>query len=220
MRILNLYAGIGGNRKLWGDEHEITAVEYDPKIAAIYSDFFPNDTMIITDAHAYLLEHFGEFDFIWSSPPCPTHSKITLSNHISPYKDNSVQLANGGGIQPRYPDMQLYQEIIFLTHFYKGSWCVENVVSYYEPLIRPYEINSHFFWSNFYIPKIKTLASRLHNQPKQKAEMMGFDFERITVPNKRKIINNCVEPETGLHILQAAGHLKEIAPIHKQGALL
>jgi DNA (cytosine-5)-methyltransferase 1 len=27
MRILNLYAGIGGNRKLWGDDHEITAVE-------------------------------------------------------------------------------------------------------------------------------------------------------------------------------------------------
>jgi hypothetical protein len=27
MKILNLYAGIGGNRKLWGDEHEIVAVE-------------------------------------------------------------------------------------------------------------------------------------------------------------------------------------------------
>lgn len=29
MKILNLYAGIGGNRKLWtpnGDEHDITAV--------------------------------------------------------------------------------------------------------------------------------------------------------------------------------------------------
>jgi hypothetical protein len=27
MRILNLYAGIGGNRALWGDEHEVTAIE-------------------------------------------------------------------------------------------------------------------------------------------------------------------------------------------------
>ena len=43
MRILNLYAGIGGNRKLWGDEHEVTAVEYDSEIAGIYQDFFPND---------------------------------------------------------------------------------------------------------------------------------------------------------------------------------
>jgi len=31
MKILNLYAGIGGNRKLWGDQHQVTAVEYDGK---------------------------------------------------------------------------------------------------------------------------------------------------------------------------------------------
>ena len=42
MEILNLYAGIGGNRKLWGDDHEITAVEYKQEIADIYKDFFPN----------------------------------------------------------------------------------------------------------------------------------------------------------------------------------
>lgn len=35
MKILNLYAGIGGNRKKWGDDHEITAVELDEEIAAI-----------------------------------------------------------------------------------------------------------------------------------------------------------------------------------------
>ena len=67
MKILNLYAGIGGNRKLWGDEHEITAVEIDPEIAAIYQDFFPNDEVIVGDAHQYLLEHFKEYDFIWSN---------------------------------------------------------------------------------------------------------------------------------------------------------
>ena len=26
MKILNLYAGVGGNRKLWSSEHEITAI--------------------------------------------------------------------------------------------------------------------------------------------------------------------------------------------------
>ena len=31
MKVLNLYAGIGGNRKLWTDV-EITAVEYNQKI--------------------------------------------------------------------------------------------------------------------------------------------------------------------------------------------
>ena len=56
MKILNLYAGIGGNRKLWGDTHEITAVELDPKIAKIYQDFFPKDKVIVADAHQYLLK--------------------------------------------------------------------------------------------------------------------------------------------------------------------
>ncbi len=94
MKILNLYAGIGGNRKLWGDGHEITAVENNAKIAAVYQDFFPNDKVIVGDAHEYLLEHYEEFDFIWSSPPCPTHSRINFSN--------------GGRWKVKYPDMKLY----------------------------------------------------------------------------------------------------------------
>ena len=65
MKILNLYAGIGGNRKLWGDQHKITAVEYDKDIAAIYKDFFPNDEVLVEDAHEYLLNHYKDYDFIW-----------------------------------------------------------------------------------------------------------------------------------------------------------
>src|SRR3990167_6174297 len=105
MKILNLYAGIGGNRKLWGDDHEITAVEYKPEIAKIYQDFFPKDKMVIGDAHQYLLEHFADFDFIWSSPPCPTHTRMNIANQLSPYKDNSAQLKQGGGIKLRYPNV-------------------------------------------------------------------------------------------------------------------
>ena len=56
MKILNLYAGIGGNRKLWGEKHKITAVEYDENIAAIYKDLYPNDNVIVADAHDYLLQ--------------------------------------------------------------------------------------------------------------------------------------------------------------------
>jgi len=71
MKVLNLYAGIGGNRKLWEDV-DVTAVELNPDIAKIYQDFFPNDKVIVADAHKYLLKHYKEFDFIWSSPPCQT----------------------------------------------------------------------------------------------------------------------------------------------------
>jgi len=139
MKILNLYAGIGGNRKLWGDEHEVTAIENNPEIAKIYQDFFPKDKVIVTDAHRYLLEHYKEFDFIWSSPPCPTHSRM------------NTLLINGRGLNAKYPDMKLYEEILLLKHYFKGKWVIENVISFYEPLIKPQKIGRHFYWANFKI---------------------------------------------------------------------
>lgn len=72
MKILNLYAGIGGNRKLWAG-HDITAVEHDPEIAGVYKELYPDDTVVVGDAHQYLENHFGEFDFIWASP----HAQVT-----------------------------------------------------------------------------------------------------------------------------------------------
>lgn len=83
MKILNLYAGIGGNRKLWDElgDFDITAIEYKPEIAKIYQDFFPKDKVIVADAHQYLLDHFAEFDFIWSSPP-PAHHTLGLERYL------------------------------------------------------------------------------------------------------------------------------------------
>ena len=109
IKVLNLYAGIGGNRKQWpNDEIEVTAIEINPEIATIYHDFFPKDNVIVADAHQYLLEHFKEFDFIWSSPPCPTHSRMRNLKNVQDCKDV-------------YPDMQLYQEILLLKHFFNGK---------------------------------------------------------------------------------------------------
>lgn len=192
MKILNLYAGIGGNRKLWGDEHEVTAVEYEPKIAAIYSDFFPKDKMVIADAHQYLIDHFHEYDFIWSSPPCPTHSKMNT--------------ALAGWNIYRYPDMALYQEIIFLRQFYKGLWLVENVESYYDPLITPRTIiDRHYMWSNFYIPRIATgRAYNVTNATKEEhSAHFGIELPAGT-KNQRKLLRNAVDPKLGLHVFNAA----------------
>ena len=129
MKILNLYSGLGGNRRLWGDSHDITAVEINPDIAKIYCDFFPKDEMIIDDAHDFLLKNYKLYDFIWSSPPCPTHSRLNKSNCV-------------GLTEKKYPEMSLYQEIIFLQNWFKGKYCVENVRSYYEPLITANGLNS------------------------------------------------------------------------------
>ena len=57
--MLNLYSGIGGNRKLW-DNVEVTAVEINSQIAKIYQDFFPKDKVVVGDAHKYLIEHYKE----------------------------------------------------------------------------------------------------------------------------------------------------------------
>jgi len=194
MKILNLYSGIGGNRKLWGEDVEVTAVEMNPKIAAIYQEFFPNDKVVVGDAHQYLLDHFEEFEFIWGSPPCPTHSRMNQLHHVQENKT------------VRYPEMSLYQEIIYLKHWFKGKYCIENVISYYEPLIRPTESGSHYFWTNFHFSPFsnnKRGILRREDSEDWRQNKIGFDFSKIDI-NKtllRKVINNCVEPELGLHIL-------------------
>jgi len=196
MKILNLYAGIGGNRKLWGDEHEVTAVENNPEIAEIYSKLFPKDIVLVTDAHQYLLDCFKEFDFIWSSPPCQTHSSFR--------KNICVAFR---GTKPKYPDMKLYQEIIFLKTHFKGKWVVENVKPYYDPLIDPSTIiDRHLFWANFDIAesKIKREYWIRHSQIKQLQKMHGFDLSEFKIKNKRQILRNCVLPKLGLYILKEA----------------
>ena len=162
LKVLNLYAGIGGNRKLWSRPHinqdiEVTAVEMNPEIAKIYSDFFPQDKMVVGNAHQYLLDHYKEFDFIWSSPPCPTHSRVRFM---------ATKAENKYSIHPsfakKYADMGLYQEIIFLQSYFEGKFCVENVISYYNPLIKPQEMADHYWWANF---NIGNLASRGGEMP-------------------------------------------------------
>ena len=188
MKVLNLYAGIGGNRKLWEDV-EVTAVEWDEKIAGIYSDFFPDDNVIVCDAHQYLLDHFKEYDFIWSSPPCPTHSRARFWG----FKNTD----------PVYPDMKLYEEILLLDNYYDGKWCVENVIGFYEPLIKPQELGRHYFWTNFNIMRIK-VGKTVHDGLDEMQERKMVDLSEYSGIDKRTILRNCVEPELGKVILDSA----------------
>lgn len=196
MKILNLYAGIGGNRKLWGDEHEITAVEYREDVAAVYTHYFPNDKMVIGDAHQYLLEHYKEFDFIWSSPPCQTHSRARLWG-----------FRNSDKVETKYPDMKLYQEIIFLDNYFDGLWLVENVKPYYEPLIRANKkLGRHLFWCNFNIRHTEIKEADINRgNGKEWSELLGFDLTNYKLKTRKdQIYRNCVHPDTGLHILNCA----------------
>ena len=206
-KILNLYACLGGNRAKWdevaevaGIEIEVTAVELDPELAKMYQERFPNDKVIIADAHQYLLEHYKEFDFIWSSPPCPSHSRARYWNS-SNYETKT---------EPVYPDMMLYQEIIFLQHYYRtGKWVVENVIPYYEPLIDAQKRGRHLYWSNFKLPA--DLGDRRFAVGSAKQELKGlcefheYDFTKYNGTQPMlKIARNLVDYEAGITILETA----------------
>lgn len=194
MKILNLYAGIGGNRKLWGDEHEITAVEINPKIADCYKKLFPKDNVIIGDAHEFLRQHFREYDFIWASPPCQSHSHLNFYNWNIPER-------------LRYPEMSLYQEILLLKHFFKGKWVIENVKPYYEPLISPtFKMDRHYFWSNKFImlPQFNNEYTLIRDDIKAMANNYGYDLEMLkrSKVDCRLVLRNLVVPEIGKNIFE------------------
>ncbi len=185
LRVLNAYAGIGGNRKLWEDV-EVTAVELNSDIAEVYKGFFPNDTVIVGDAHEYLLHNFKKFDFIWSSPPCPTHSRTN-------YFTQAIRIV------PTYPDMKLWQEIVYLNQFCKTPWAIENVIPYYEPFLPQYtKIGRHFIWSNFKIPVIEMPKNEIGTMMKQYVGT-GKHAHDKTLKDR-----NAVNSELGLHIMDCA----------------
>jgi len=186
MKILNLFAGIGGNRTLWGNKHDITAVEHDKRIAKIYAKKFPNDLVSITDAYGFLLKNYKFFDIIWASPDCQTHSGCNTFLHSQ------------GVI--RYPDFRLYEIIVFLKTWSKTNWIVENVKPYYKPLILPTTIRGrHYYWSNIPIPSKKKGKSEIGRfKETEKSKMLGKR------PNSKdnQIERNKVSGEEGKIILQ------------------
>ena len=205
-KILDLYACLGGNRAKWDEvaDIEVTAVELDPEAARLYQERFPNDIVIVADAHQFLLDHYKEFDFIWTSPPCPSHSRArywSSSNY-----DTTTEAV--------YPDMKLYQEIIFLQHYYRtGKWRVENVIPYYEPLIQAQQRGRHLYWTNFNLPKDlkdrRFAISQAKNELKGLCEFHDYDFNKYKGEQSvLKMARNLVDYEAGKTILATAFNIQ------------
>jgi DNA (cytosine-5)-methyltransferase 1 len=198
-KILNLYACLGGNRYKWDEvaDIEVTAVEHDKEIANAYKKRFPHDNVIIDDAHQFLLEHYKEFDFIWSSPPCPSHSKIRITQKS---RDTFI---------PLYPDLKLYEEIIFLQNYFDGKFCVENVIPYYMPLIPAKKRGRHLYWTNFNLPsnlnerKLDGTFCKMIDEHK-KLEVFHDLKINANLGGYRDILRNLVDYEAGKTILQTA----------------
>ena len=200
-KILNLYSCLGGNRYKWDEvaDIEVTAVEWDDEAARLYQERFPNDKVIVADAHQYLLDHYKEFDFIWSSPPCPSHSRARYWN--SSNYDTTTK--------PIYADMKLYEEILFLKHYFKGKFVVENVIPYYEPLIQAHKKGRHLYWTNFNLPndlKDRRFAiSQQKNELKELCKFHDYDFTKYNgTQSKVKMARNLVDYEAGRTIFETA----------------
>ena len=198
IKILNLYACLGGNRYKWDevtDNIEVTAVELDSELARMYQERFPNDKVIVADAHQYLLENFKEFDFIWSSPPCPSHSKIRITQK------------NRESFTAIYPDMKLYEEIIFLQNYFNGKFVVENVIPYYEPLIPAKKRGRHLYWTNFNLPtdlKERKLDGILCTMIDEHNKLEVFHDIKVNanVGGYRDVLRNLVDYEAGRTIFE------------------
>jgi len=197
MKILNLYACLGGNRAKWDEvaDIEVTAVELDPEAAKLYQERFLNDTVVIADAHQYLLDHYKEFDFIWSSPPCPSHSRARFAR-----KNTTTAI---------YPDLKLYEEILFLENYFEGKYCVENVIPYYEPLIEAQKRGRHLYWTNFILPnnlnERKSPAMEGYDDVNKLCEFHDYDFRKYKGEQRvQKMARNLVDYEAGKTILETA----------------
>ena len=204
IKICNLYACLGGNRYKWdevaeaaGIKIQVTAIELDPELARMYQERFPNDTVIVADAHQYLLDHYKEFDFIWSSPPCPSHSKSRFWAY--------------GKIKPVFPDLKLYEEVIFLMHHSMKNqrYVIENVDGYYDPLIPAQKRGRHLFWANFTLPQIneKDITGKLNFDSRRKPLMDFHEIKNLNYEgeqDKLKLLRNLVDFRVGASILETA----------------
>jgi len=197
IKVLNLYACLGGNRYKWDEvaDIEVTAVELDPEAARLYQERFPNDKVVVADAHQYLLDHYKEFNFIWSSPPCPSHSKARFAR-----KSTTTAI---------YPDFKLYEEVVFLDNYFDGKYCVENVVPFYEPLIAGKKRGRHLYWTNFNLPndlqERKVSIMEGNNEVKRWCEFHDYDFYQYNGSQTIvKMARNLVDYEAGKTIFSVA----------------
>ena len=158
MKILNAFAGHGGNRELWTDsQDQITAIEKNKLIADGYQERYPDDEVIVECAYTYIQKNYEKFDFIWCSPMCNRNSRFAL------YHEQAL------------PDLRLYELIVFLDTHFHGQYCVENTISWFRPLIEPQRRGRHYLWTNFWLPEFNVDKQFINEMPKGHPDRQKVD---------------------------------------------
>lgn len=210
MKVLNLYAGIGGNAKLWREtanyydtEIHITHVEINSELCKELKIIFPDDEVLNIDAHDYLLwlaenDKLNDYDIIWTSPPCQTHSRM---NRI-----NSKRFHKSSYIDPSY-----IQQIILLKYNFNGCYFVENVFAYYGILFDGVQIGRHVIWSNIDINDLGYNISNKKNLFDLSMEELQYEYGiklskniYLNYPDShcpKQVYRNAVHPQLGALLL-------------------
>lgn len=191
-KILNLYSGIGGTIHKLNDYSNITNVDNNKIVLEINKRLHPGSTNILCDAKEYLIKNYRNFDIILASPPCQPNTRLN-------YTLNSQNIV-------RLPDLSIYEIVLFLEQFHKGLYMVENVISYFEPLIKPQILDRHFVWSNVKFKNIDmpnkfNLSS---SNIKYLENSLGINLGKTKGLGKRKdqILRNCIHPGLGVQIIE------------------
>lgn len=142
-----------------------------------------------------MLDYYKEFDFIWSSPPCPSHSRSRFAR-----KETTTAI---------YPDLKLYEEILFLENYFSGKYCVENVIPYYDPLIQGKKRGRHIYWTNFNLPtdlnERKSSIMEGKDEVSKWCQFHDYDFRKYKGSQRTdKIARNLVDYEAGRTIFETA----------------
>ena len=105
--------------------------------------------------------------------------------------------------------MKLYEEILFLDNHFNGKFVVENVLPYYEPLIKAKQRGRHLYWTNFNLPNILTDRKCKIGSGTNEVKKL-CDFHEINIDHykgeqrKDKIARNLVDYEAGKTIFETA----------------
>ena len=111
--------------------------------------------------------------------------------------------------------MKLYEEIIFLTHYFKGKFVIENVIPFYKPLIQGKERNRHLYWTNFNLPNIVSKRknpdlSRTKDLVSVLSKFHDYDFKKYKGSQPvQKMARNLVDYEAGKTILETAMNIQK-----------
>jgi hypothetical protein len=144
MKALDLFCGLGGwSDGLAAEGFDVTGVEIEPKIAALYKH-----PVIVADICSLKPIDFKGYDLIVGSPPCRNFSQLALLFGKTRWKEKP---------DPEGKGMELVNAFLNFVKIAKPKyWCMENVIGLKKYLALTPRCESWFgmtmkrcLWGNF-----------------------------------------------------------------------